>query len=413
MEFRSVSPKTLLRRVLLVVFGTQVVAVASLMAVAKVRRSIRARGLAPLPRVEPQEFAVGNSSRAEVYVSGEALFDDMLAAIDSATERILFESYIVKGDEMGQRFKAALIAAAGRGVAVYVIYDGFANMVVKRSFFRFPEPIRVLRFPVFPRTFAFFSPRAWGRDHRKILVVDDRIGFVGGYNVGSLYTNQWRDTHVSVTGSAVWDLENTFIDFWNDAHPDEQLRPLSQASWDPHVRAHRNVPRQLIYPIRGMYLEAIDRATSTIEITQAYFIPDRNILEALVDASRRGVQVRILIPRVSNHVVADFVARSYFGRLLDAGVEILRYGDHMVHAKTMTIDGEWSTIGTANIDRLSLTGNYEINLEILDSGLADGMSQIFARDATRAEPLSAEDWRERPTISRIYERVLRPWRPLV
>ncbi len=413
MRFRPVSPKLVIRRVLLAILGIQTAAVVSLMTATKVRKTIRSRNLEPLPRVEAQSFDVGDSTRADVYVSGEALFDDMLKAIAGAKTRVLFESYIIKNDQMGRKFKRALIAAADRGVEVFVIYDGFANLVVRAKFFDFPAPIKVLRFPVFPRTLAILSPRTWGRDHRKILVVDDQIGFVGGYNVGSLYENQWRDTHMSVAGTALWDLENAFIDFWNDANPDDLLRPLSAASWDPHVRAHRNVPRQLIYPIRGMYLEAIDRAKHTIEITQAYFIPDRNILEALIEASRRGVRVRILVPRISNHVVADFVARGYFGRLLDAGVEILRYRDHMVHAKTMTIDGQWSTIGTANIDRLSLTGNYEINLEVLDSDFAAGMSQIFATDTARAEPLEAETWRDRPTISRIYERLLRPWRNLV
>lgn len=407
------SPRRFLRRIVLGMLGIQVAAVASLMATTKVRKILRGKGVPPLPRIEAEHFEIGGGNEAGVYVSGEALYDDMLNAIAGARRRILLESYIIKGDAMGRRFKRALQTAAERGVEVKVIYDGFANLVVRRSFFRFGHGIGVLRYPVWPRSLKFLTPRAVGRDHRKILVVDDTIGFVGGYNIGAPYANEWRDTHIAVTGPAVWDLENAFVDFWNDARPHEPLEPLATATWDPHVRAHRNVPRQLIYPIRGMYLEAIDRATTSIEITQAYFIPDTNILEALIDASRRGVAVRILVPKVSNHVVADFVSRGYFGRLLDAGVEILRYTDHMVHAKTMTVDGEWSTIGTANIDRLSLTGNYEINLEILDSGLAEGMSRIFARDAESAERLDRHTWGARPTISRVYERILRPWRPLV
>lgn len=401
------------RRVVVGTLLLQLAAALSLTATTAIRKRLRAKGTEPLPRVEADHFTIGGGNEVQVYVSGEALFDDMLAAIAGAQRRILLESYIVKGDAVGRRFKLALQAAARRGVEVCVIYDGFANLVVDPRFFGFGPDVRVMRYPILPRRLAFLSPRSWGRDHRKILVVDDTVGFVGGYNIGSLYATEWRDTHIAVTGPAVWDLENAFVDFWNDVRPNDTLELFSEATWDPHVRAHRNVPRQLIYPIRGMYLEAIDRATSTIEITQAYFIPDVNILEALIDASHRGVRVRILVPKVSNHAVADFVARSYFGRLLDAGVEILRYRDHMVHAKTMTIDGEWSTIGTANIDRLSLTGNYEINLEILDETLAAGMSRIFARDAEQAEVLDAEAWRRRPTFTRFYEGLLRPWRPLV
>ncbi len=413
MSFRSPSARGWLSRVVLALVSVPWLAAFSLMGVTAVRKRLRARGTEPLPRVEAEHFTIGGGNEVQVYVSGEALYEDMLAAIAGARRRILLESYIIKGDAMGRRFRAALRDAADRGVEVRVIYDGFANLVVRPSFFRFGHGIEVMRYPVLPRRWGFLSPRAWGRDHRKILVVDDTIGFVGGYNIGSLYADEWRDTHVAVTGPAVWDLENAFVDFWNDVRPDDRLEPISEATWDPYVRSHRNVPRQLIYPIRGMYLEAIDRAQSSIEITQAYFIPDQNILQALIDASRRGVKVRILVPRVSNHVVADFVARGYFGRLLDAGVEILRYRDHMVHAKTMTIDGEWCTIGTANIDRLSLTGNYEINLEFLDDGLAKGMSRVFARDAEKAEVLDPTTWHARSSVARVYERLLRPWRPLV
>ncbi|WP_286929762.1 MULTISPECIES: phospholipase D-like domain-containing protein [Aeromicrobium] len=413
MRFRSSPPRGLFRRFLIGSLLVQLGAVVSLMTATSIRKRMRGKGTEPLPRIEAEHFTIGGGNEVQVYVSGEALYDDMLAAIAGARRRILLESYIIKGDEMGRRFRRALRDAADRGVEVCVIYDGFANLVVPPAFFRFGHGVHMMRYPILPHRLAFFSPRAWGRNHRKILVVDDAIGFVGGYNIGSLYADEWRDTHVAVTGPAVWDLENAFIDFWNDVRPHESMTPLSESTWDPHVRAHRNVPRQLIYPIRGMYLEAIDRATKSIEITQAYFIPDKNILQGLVDASRRGVQVRILVPKVSNHVVADFVARGYFGQLLDAGVEILRYSDHMVHAKTMTVDGEWSTIGTANIDRLSLTGNYEINLEILDDGLAEGMSRIFERDAQSAQVLDVQAWRDRPTIARLYERLLSPWRPLV
>lgn len=412
MSFESASHGWL-RRLLLGGLLLPLAAALSLMAATSVRKALRGKGIAPLPRVEAEHFTIGGGNEVQLYVSGEALYDDMLAAIAGARRRILLESYIIKSDAMGRRFRRALRDAAERGVEVRVIYDAFANLVVPQRFFDFGPGVSVLRYPVLPRSLALLSPRSWGRDHRKILVVDDAIGFVGGYNIGTLYASEWRDTHVAVTGPAVWDLENAFVDFWNDAGAHERLEPLTSATWDPYVRAHRNVPRQLIYPIRAMYLEAIDRAVETIEITQAYFIPDRNIRDALIDASRRGVRVRVLVPKVSNHVVADFIARGYFGRLLDAGVEIWRYRDHMVHAKTMTIDGEWSTIGTANIDRLSLTGNYEINLEVLDEGLAAGMSRVFARDAESAELLDADQWHARSAVGRLYERLLRPWRPLV
>lgn len=413
MTWSTPSPRQVLRRFVFGFLMVQVAAVASLMTATKVRKMLRGKGTRPLPRVEPRTFSVGESNEANVYVSGAPLYEDMLAAIEQAHQRVLFESYIVKDDEMGRRFKRALNEAAARGVEVYVIYDGFANLVVKPSFFRFAPSVQVMRYPVLASGLRFWNPRNYGRDHRKILVVDDDIAFVGGYNVGQLYEDEWRDTHLALSGTAVWDLENAFVDFWNVHRPKERIEQVTRPTWDPEIRAHRNVPRQLIFPIRGMYLEAIDRAQKTIELTTAYFIPDADILDALIDASRREVQVRILLPRVSNHVIADFLARGYFNRLLDAGVEIWRYSDHMVHAKTATIDGEWSTIGTANIDRLSLTGNYEINIEIIDEGFARGMRAVFADDAAKAELLTAEAWHRRATVGRLYEWVLKPLKPLL
>ena len=408
------STRRLARQGVLGVVAAQVAAVVSLMGADRLRRLLRGRRIPDLEPAQPVSHAIADGSVATTYTYGAVLFDDMLAAIASAKRRILLETYIIKGDEMGQRFKKALIDAADRGVDVYVVYDQFANLVVRPSFLAFPAPVNVLRYPLIS-SWKFLSPRRLGRDHRKILVVDDEVAYVGGYNIGSSYATEWRDTHLRIEGPAVWDLDNAFVDFWN-THPartTDRITQLPAAGWRPEIRAHRNVPRQLMYPIRGMYLEAIDRAHISIDITAAYFIPDSDILEALLDARRRGVRVRIIVPKVSNHVVTDWLSRGFYGRLLRAGVEIHRYADHMVHAKTATIDGEWTTIGTANIDRLSLLGNYEINLEILDAGLARGMEQIFADDCRKCERLSLDEWMQRPVLARVYEAILKPLAPLL
>jgi cardiolipin synthase len=176
---------------------------------------------------------------------------------------------------------------------------------------------------------------------------------------------------------------------------------------------HRNVPRLWMFPIRGMYLEAINRASSHIWMTHAYFIPDSDMVEALKAAARRGVDVRLLVPAVSNHVVADWLSRGYYGELLDAGVRIFRFTGAMVHAKTSTIDGRWSTVGTANIDRLSMTGNYEINVEFIDPSMAAEMERIFASDLTNCVELTAAEWNGRGAHRKFTELVLAPLRPLL
>lgn len=406
------SPRRLVWTIVRGWLATVAVIIAALTVTTRVRKLLRASRGEDFPVTPPHPVKVGQSTMT-TYTYGADLYEDMLAAIAGAQERVLFETFIIKDDAMGQRFKRALVRAAERGVDVRVVYDAFANLVVSPSFLRFPPPVQVLRYPLLSG-WQFFNPRRFGRDHRKILVVDDTAAFVGGYNVGSEYATEWRDTHLKVEGEAVWDLDNAFVDFWN-LHADglPMLKDRGAPSWDPHVRAHRNVPRQLVFPVRGMYLEAIDRATSHIYLTAAYFIPDHDILGALKEARSRGVDVRILVPEVSNHVVADWLSRGFYGELLRHGVRIFRYRDAMVHAKTATIDGRWSTVGTANIDRLSLTGNYEINLEIHDEDLAKHLETVFENDLANATELTRAQWDRRTVVAQACEWLLAPLRPLL
>lgn len=409
------TPRSLIVRGLRAMFYAQITIIVSLMTTTAIRKRLRERhALKPFPVTPPTITPIGDDNTATTFTFGEDLYADMLESIRSARERILFETFIWKGDAIGRRFKEALIEAANRGVEVYVIYDGFANLVVPRSFLTFPAPIRTLRYPVFNLRMLLLSFRHFGRDHRKILVIDGQIGYVGGYNIGKDYASKWRDTHVKIAGAATWDLDNAFVDFWNQRHErHDHIVESGKPSWESHIRAHRNVPRQLIFPIRGMYLEAIDRAQHHIYITQAYFIPDGDILAALIAARERGVTVKILVPEISNHVVADWLSRGFYSQLLDNGIQILLYEDWMVHAKTATIDGKWSTIGTANIDRLSLTGNYEINLEILDDDVARHMEEMFAVDSSNAHELTAATWHSRPWVAKACEWILAPLRPLL
>jgi cardiolipin synthase len=405
-----------LRRTVLTIFGIQIALAVTLTLVDSYRR--RNKKPKPFPVTPPIEVPVGDGT-VTTYTFGQDLYDAMLAAIDGAQKQILFETYIWKGDEIGQQFKDALVRAADRGVAVHVIYDGFANLVVPPTFKRFPSSIKVLRFPVYNAGLRFYNARYWGRDHRKILVVDDAVGFVGGYNIGSAYATEWRDTHCRVTGPGVWDLQRAFADFWN-LHRERRLRrserPLlleSASEWEPRMRFHRNDPTMWSFPIRSMYLEAINRATQNIWMTHAYFIPDPNFVDTLREAAQRGVDVRILLPRKSNHIVADWISRGYFSQMLDAGVRIFRFRDAMVHAKTATIDGKWSTIGTANVDRLSLQGNYEINVEFIDGSLASAMEKIYEVDLSNCAELTTAEWESRDIYRRFTEAVLAPLRPLL
>ncbi|MCL6423580.1 phospholipase D-like domain-containing protein [Brachybacterium sp. JHP9] len=390
-----------------------ITAAAALMTLDAVKKNDRKEREAPRPGTF--EASV-RDSRLTIYTSGSDVYADMLAAIDGAEHTVLMETFIWKGDEMGARFVDAFNRAAERGVDVHVLYDGFGNLVVDRKFYRTISPkVHVRRLPGFARPYWQGILRHTGFNHSKILIVDDETGFVGGYNIGSLYSRQWRDTHLRAEGPVVWGLRNSMRRVWNEVAKDSQAEVawIPPDEWDPAMRVSANLPLQLVYPIRQTYLEAIERAQDHIYLNTPYFIPDQQVLHALVDAAQRGVDVRVMIPKKSNHIVADFAARGSYGQLLDAGVTILLYEAAMIHAKTATIDGIWSTIGTANIDRLSLSFNYETNVEIIDRDFAAEMEKVFAADSEHCETLQSPRWRERHPIARLTEQALVPLRPFL
>lgn len=395
--------------------GIQAAAVATVTAVDSMRKRRRPQS-GIFPYLPPQHVTVGNNE-FQVFTYGRELYNAMLADIRGAQQTIYFESFIVKADETGYEFREALIEAARRGVDVYIILDTWGNLNSDPRFRHFPT-IPHLNFINFPlvRTGIFTGrERDKGRDHRKIMVVDGTTGFVGGYNVGTLYAHHWRDTHLRVVGGAAHLLELSFISMWNSYRKQNapRLAMTPTHDWESSIQVLENAPSRNIYPIRALYIEVLNRASKRAWITMGYFIPDEAMLHALISAAQRGVDVRVLIPEYSNHIYADWVARSHYDDLLRNGVKIFLYEEAMVHAKTMTVDGAWSTVGTANIDRLSLRGNFEINMEIYAESFAAAMERIFEVDLANSRELTQQMWDQRSTMAWVLERVLRPLAPLM
>lgn len=360
------------------------------------------------------EVAVGEN-HLKIYAYGRDLYDGMLAAIEYAKETICIESFIWKDDAVGREFKEKLIRRAEEGVAVYVIFDSFGNLVVPREFKRdWPPSVKVLKFQGIRRPWHIFDPRRYAVDHRKMLIVDAHIAFIGGYNIGDLYATEWRDTHLRMRGPAATELAQSFVDFWNrHCRPCDSIKRRYERGFDPLITIHGNDATRLTFPIRDMYIDAIDRAADRILLTNAYFAPDHILLDALKAAAQRGVDVQVLLPWSSNHILADWAARGYFNECLEAGIRLFGYKKAMIHAKTCTIDGEWSTIGTANLDRLSSVGNFEINIEIYSRELAKQMEQAFTCDMTNAFELSRDRWQSRAWYVKLSEWILAPLRVLL
>jgi cardiolipin synthase A/B len=402
-------------RAFLATAATQAVIVGGLVAMDELRKR-REGPKEGFPWVDQPEIELeSGDNRLKLYPYGVDLYEAMLDEIEGARQRIFLGTFIWKGDELGQRFVSALAKKAREGVEVYAVFDGLANFFVPRSFKRFPEEIHALHFRPFSEPTSYANPRHAFRYHRHVMSVDGRVAFLGGYNIGSLYAAGWRDTHVGIRGRVVHEVESSFVDFWN-AHRTGDLPaivPVRERDWNPNIRVRLNDPYLRIFPIRGMYLDAIARASERIYLTHAYFVPDRAMRAGLTEAVKRGVDVQILLPRHSNHVTADWLARRHFDELLRAGVRIFGYEQIMIHSKTATVDGHWSTIGSANIDRLSLLGNYEINLEVYSERLAAHMERMFEVDKTNAEEITLEHWRSRPLPAKLAERALATLRPLV
>jgi cardiolipin synthase len=344
-----------------------------------------------------------DGNKVTQLVSGGETFPAMLRAIAGAQKSVCLETYILEQDTTGQRFAAALIERAKAGVTCRLLYDAVGGFGVGSSFLAAltDAGVQVVQFhPIAPWR------RRWNlarRDHRKILVVDDEIGFTGGLNISDDYAavedggRGWRDTHCEMRGPIVADLARSFRRTWlysggtpYRAPPPAERVPRTAGT--SLARLLDNTHRRRRRRIRRAYLAAINGATREILIQNAYFIPDRGVRAALRRAVHRGVDVRVICPGRSDVRIIELASLLVFRRLARAGVKILRWRGVMLHAKTAVVDALWSTIGSYNLDYISLLYNLEDTVEVLDPELGDVMTRQFAIDAANADPFDESTW---------------------
>ena len=363
-------------------------------------------------RRDADHFITGNT--AHLFDDGKEAYPAMLDGIRGARERILVEMYIFAEDRTGTMFRDALAERARAGVPVYVLYDAVGCLNTSHGFFASLADAGAHIQEYHP--LAPWKPH-WNwlfRDHRKLLIVD-RTAFLGGMNFSdeNLPREQggagWRDTQVRLEGPCVRELEHLFWNTWAGAHKPvpEPVRHLDlPAVGETAVRVLSSAGLLNQQSIRRSYINAIDRAQKSILITNAYFLPGRSIYRRLVKAARRGVKVRVLLPYETDHPYVRWASRALFGVFLENGVELYEYQPAVLHAKTAVFDGEWSTVGTHNLDHRSLRYNLEVNVTVFGRHFGGQLTAAFERDLANSRRLDLKTWRDRPFFKRLAEETL-------
>jgi cardiolipin synthase len=367
-------------------------------------------------------LVVGN--KVVLLQDGAATYAAMFAAIRAAQDHINLESYIIEDDEIGRQFADLLLAQQLRGIQVNVIYDSFGGINTPVAFFdRLREGgVNVLEFnPINPLT----ARGEWqfnNRDHRKLLVVDGRIAFIGGINISEVYSSipgsrrakkatenaiDWRDTDLQIEGPVVAELQKLFMETWAKQHGKALLKKdyffrLTVQGTDI-VRAIGSTPDDPYSLIYLTLISAIGNAGKDIYLTNAYFVPDPQLIRALIDAAARGVDVNLILPGHSDSKIVFHAGRSHYSTLLKAGVKIHERGGALLHSKTALIDDVWSCVGSTNLDWRSFLDNDEVNAVVLGHDFAQQMKAMIARDLAASEQIRLDNWENRSLLLRIQE----------
>ena len=379
-------------------------------------------------RISDRPFIAGN--RVELLRNGPATFAAMEQAIESATRRIDMESYTFD-KQAGTQFADLLLAKRAQGVKVHLIYDAWGSMSTPPALFAKLRAggVRVVEFnPLRPNSRVGVDLNR--RDHRKLLVVDDAVAITGGVNISRVYekgplppgtpatasTLPWRDTDIRISGPVVAQFERLFLQTWHEQHGP----PISPPPPTPgFIRGHAQVlavdglPSKNVPAIYRTLLVAIALAQRSVHLTTGFFVPTPELRHTLERAARRGVDVRIIVPAHSDSSMAIAAGRAAYGDLLEAGVHILERHGVVLHAKTAVIDGDYSIVGSSNLDWRSVVFNNEIDAVVIDQDFGKQMEALFRADAARSREIHRRAWEARPLGERIQEWTARLIEPLL
>ena len=368
---------------------------------------------------------LSDNNELELLFNGEAKFSRVLEQLELATHSIHIEYYIYDDDDIGNRLKEVLIRKASEGVSVRLIYDDFGSHSIRKKIVPELHAAGVEALPFYEVKFYLLANRYNYRDHRKIIVIDGKVGFLGGINISDRYINNkpkqifWRDTHLMIKGSAVYSLQFLFLSNWNfctekplslirDFFPDDIPTEKKQL-----VQIAASGPDSDRPSIMLAFITAITMAKKELYITSPYFIPSESILVALKKAALGGVDVRILVPGESDSAFVNLASRAYYGELLTAGVRIFLYRKGFVHAKTIIADNNLSIIGTANIDFRSFDLNFEAVAIVYDAATNEKMKSAFLEDLYESDEILPDDWLNRSKWIHLIEAIAKLVSPIL
>lgn len=377
------------------------------------------------------ESPLTKGNKVTLLIDGPATYAAMFEAIRSAKDHINLETFILEDDEIGKKFTDLLLRKQAEGIQVNIIYDSMGSFTTSESFFQRlrDKGIRVVEFnPVNPLKghgkWFMINP-----DHRKILIVDGKVAISGGINISKVYSGglsgskkvkgeqlPWRDTDVQIEGPAVAEFQKLFLDTWSK----QEGPKLSGPNYYPKMKEDGNALVRVVGSTPGsdnritfiVYVTAITFAEHSIHLTNAYFVPDKQILKAFADAAMRGVDVKIILPATTDSQLVLNAARHNYSELLKAGVKIYECRNVVLHAKTAVIDGVWSTVGSTNLDYWSLLSDDEVNTVVLSREFAVEMERMFASDLAQSDQIQCDKWGKRPLLQKIKEsfaHLFAPW----
>jgi len=372
-----------------------------------------------IPTIEAYTVApVGGGNTVDVLLNGDQIFPAQLATIRSARETITYAQYFYEEGPIGREIAEALADRCRAGVRAHILLDGFGTIQMPAEYretitragcqvasFRPLSPLSLLA--------AVGFGSANKRNHRRILVVDGRIGFTGGSGVSPKWMGDgrtkghWRDTDVRVEGPVVASLQGAFVENWLDATNDvlggESYFPRPPRPGSVFAQIVRSSPAGGSFSMYTMFLLAISSARRSIYVTNPYFLPDARMTQALIDAPGRGVRVVVLLPGAIDNNIVRQASRSKFGELLKAGVEIYEYQAGLLHAKVMSVDGIWATIGSTNLDSRSFALNEELNAVVYHTTVVAQLEQVFADDLKYSRKIEYQQWRGRGFFNQLLE----------